>query len=35
MGMSFVYGPANDNESIKVLNRALDLGVHFWDTADE
>lgn len=34
MGMSFAYGSANDDESIKVLNRALDLGVNFWDTAE-
>lgn len=34
MGMSFAYGPANDKESIKVLHRALDLGINFWDTAD-
>ncbi|MDC6386583.1 aldo/keto reductase [Flagellimonas taeanensis] len=34
MGMSFAYGPANDDESVKVLHRALDLGINFWDTAD-
>ena len=34
MGMSFAYGPRNDDESIAVLNRALELGVNFWDTAD-
>jgi aryl-alcohol dehydrogenase-like predicted oxidoreductase len=34
MGMSFAYGPGDDNESVKVLNRALDLGINFWDTAD-
>ncbi|MFT4154277.1 aldo/keto reductase [Parafilimonas sp.] len=34
MGMSFAYGPKNDNESIKVLERALELGINFWDTAD-
>ena len=34
MGMSFAYGPADENESIAVLNRALELGVNHWDTAD-
>jgi aryl-alcohol dehydrogenase-like predicted oxidoreductase len=34
MGMSFAYGPGNDDESTRVLNRALDLGVNHWDTAD-
>ncbi|RUA16896.1 MAG: aldo/keto reductase [Flavobacteriia bacterium] len=34
MGMSFAYGPTNDKESIKVLHKALDLGINFWDTAD-
>lgn len=34
MGMSFAYGPINDEESIATLHRALDLGVNFWDTAD-
>jgi aryl-alcohol dehydrogenase-like predicted oxidoreductase len=34
MGMSFAYGPGNDVESIKVLNRALELGANHWDTAD-
>jgi aryl-alcohol dehydrogenase-like predicted oxidoreductase len=34
MGMSFAYGPTDDNESIATLHRALDLGINFWDTAD-
>ncbi|MEM7732890.1 MAG: aldo/keto reductase [Pseudomonadota bacterium] len=34
MGMSEFYGPAEDAESLKVLARARDLGVTFFDTAD-
>ena len=34
MGMSFAYGPTDDAESVRTLERALDLGVTFWDTAD-
>jgi aryl-alcohol dehydrogenase-like predicted oxidoreductase len=34
MGMTHAYGDRNDEESIKVLNLALDLGINFWDTAD-
>ena len=33
MGMSQSYGPGDDEESIRTLHRALDLGVNFWDTA--
>jgi len=34
MGMSWAYGPADDQESIRVLHHALDIGVNFWDTAE-
>ena len=34
MGMSMVYGTRDDVESTATLNKALDLGVTFWDTAD-
>ena len=33
MGMSQSYGRGDDEESIKTLNRALDLGINFLDTA--
>ena len=34
MGMSDFYGPQNDDESIKTIHKAYDLGVTFFDTAD-
>jgi aryl-alcohol dehydrogenase-like predicted oxidoreductase len=34
MGMSEFYGPRNDEESLKTLDRSLELGINFWDTAD-
>jgi aryl-alcohol dehydrogenase-like predicted oxidoreductase len=34
MGMSYAYGPTDDNESIRVLHRYLDLGGNFLDTAE-
>jgi predicted oxidoreductase len=34
MGMSFAYGPTDDKESLATLEKALDLGINFWDTAD-
>ncbi len=34
MGMSEFYGAGNDEESISVVHRAIDLGITFFDTAD-
>ncbi len=34
MGMSEFYGSADQGEAVEVINRALDLGVSFLDTAD-
>lgn len=34
MGMSEFYGPRDDTESLRVLARAVELGVDFFDTAD-
>ena len=34
MGMSQFYGVADETESIAVIQRALDLGVTFLDTAE-
>jgi len=34
MGMSFAYGPANEEESLRVLHRYLGLGGNFLDTAE-
>ena len=34
MGMSEFYGPADEDESIRTIHRALDVGVTFLDTAD-
>jgi aryl-alcohol dehydrogenase-like predicted oxidoreductase len=34
MGMSAWYGPTDEDESIKTIQRALDLGITFLDTAD-
>ncbi|KOS60636.1 aldo/keto reductase [Lysinibacillus agricola] len=35
MGMSEYYGTQNDEESIATLHYALELGVNFFDTADQ
>lgn len=34
MGMSAFYGPDDERESVATLERALELGVTFWDTAE-
>ncbi|ANL32421.1 aldo/keto reductase [Rhizobium phaseoli] len=34
MGMSFAYGASDEAESIRTLDRAVDLGVTFFDTAE-
>lgn len=34
MGMTWAYGPANEKETLNVLDRSLELGINFWDTAE-
>jgi aryl-alcohol dehydrogenase-like predicted oxidoreductase len=34
MGMSEFYGTADESQSVRVLHRALELGMNFFDTAD-
>lgn len=35
MGLSWAYGPAADEaEAIRLLHRALEVGINFWDTAE-
>jgi aryl-alcohol dehydrogenase-like predicted oxidoreductase len=34
MGMSDFYGSADEKESIRVIHRALELGIDFFDTSD-
>ncbi|GBC45539.2 aldo/keto reductase [Rhizophagus irregularis DAOM 181602=DAOM 197198] len=34
MGMSDFFGSSDEKENINVLNKSIDLGSYFWDTAD-
>lgn len=34
MGMSYAYGKADESESLRVLDLALELGMNFFDTAE-
>ncbi len=34
MGMSFAYGASDETESLATIDRALELGINFLDTAD-
>jgi len=34
MGMSHQYGIADEQKSLDVLNKSLDLGINFWDSSD-
>jgi aryl-alcohol dehydrogenase-like predicted oxidoreductase len=34
MGMSEFYGATDEGENIRTLERSLELGMNFWDTAD-
>ncbi|KAJ1726745.1 hypothetical protein LPJ72_006226, partial [Coemansia sp. Benny D160-2] len=34
MGMSLIFGSVDEEESVRVLNKAIDIGCTFWDTAD-
>src|SRR5215212_7688808 len=34
MGMSDFYGARNEEDAIKTIHRAIDLGIDFFDTAD-
>ncbi len=34
MGMNHAYGIPNDQESIATLEKSIELGINFWDTAD-
>jgi aryl-alcohol dehydrogenase-like predicted oxidoreductase len=33
MSLSGIYGPADDDESLRVLAKAYELGCTFWDSA--
>jgi len=35
MGMSNTYGPADQDEAVATLHRAIELGVNFFDTAEQ
>ena len=34
MGMSEFYGKSDDRASIRLIRKAIDLGINFFDTAD-
>jgi aryl-alcohol dehydrogenase-like predicted oxidoreductase len=34
MGMNHAYGVPNDQDSIATLEKSIELGINFWDTAD-
>src|ERR1043166_9967247 len=34
MGMSWAYGARDDTESVRVIHRAIELGINFLDTAE-
>lgn len=34
MGMNHAYGEPDDKESIATLEKAVEIGINFWDTAD-
>ncbi|MFA6559357.1 MAG: aldo/keto reductase, partial [Candidatus Obscuribacterales bacterium] len=34
MGMSWLYGTPDHNESVRTLKRAVALGINFFDTAE-
>jgi len=34
MGMSWAYGPRDDDESVATIHEAIDLGITFFDTAE-
>ncbi len=34
MGMTWAYGSADEQESLATLDRALELGITFFDTAE-
>src|ERR1700743_3382429 len=34
MSMNHAYGQPDDEESIATLEKAIELGINFWDTAD-